>query len=222
MLLIVYWIHIPKSVENFSLKDFYFSLSWILLGLSVKIKDLIRYALMISRTNDRRFCAQMNHHTNFSANNNDRTASTAVAKATIPPLAPAFPRCLIVEVSGVTGSEVDVLFKLCRCFDNSTKWGKILQKSGLLTLKSNDCRAKLRLAESDVSILPNVGSFSIIKLYNPVNIVDTLHMGFHVSGWKSDMERHSLRFGWNLPEGVSIITDGGFKGYSFGKINFPW
>jgi hypothetical protein len=29
------------------------------------------------------------------------------------------------------------------------------------------------------------------------------------------------QFGRNLPLGVQIMTPGGFKGYSFGKSNFP-
>ena len=33
-------------------------------------------------------------------------------------------------------------------------------------------------------------------------MVDTLHAGFHVSGWKSDMERQSFVLILNLPLGV--------------------
>lgn len=32
-----------------------------------------------------------------------------------------------------------------------------------------------------------------MKLSNPVRIVETDQAGFHVSGWKSVMERHSLQ-----------------------------
>lgn len=46
--------------------------------------------------------------------------------------------------------------------------------------------------KSDVSMLPRVGPFSTIKLRSPVRMVETDHAGFHVSGWKSVMERHSL------------------------------
>jgi hypothetical protein len=47
---------------------------------------------------------------------------------------------------------------------------------------------------TDVSIDPNVGELSTMKEINPVIMVLTLHMGFQLSGWKSDMERHNLRF----------------------------
>ena len=40
---------------------------------------------------------------------------------------------------------------------------------------------------------PRVGPFSTMKLSRPVRMVDTDQAGFHVSGWKSVMERHSLR-----------------------------
>lgn len=48
------------------------------------------------------------------------------------------------------------------------------------------------------------------------------HMGFHVSGWKSDMLRHSRVLGLNRPLGVSIRMEGGFRGYSGGNLSFPW
>ena len=41
-----------------------------------------------------------------------------------------------------------------------------------------------------------------MKLSNPVRIVDTLHAGFHVSGWKSEMDKHNLVLTLNLPFGV--------------------
>ena len=34
-----------------------------------------------------------------------------------------------------------------------------------------------------------------MKLNNPVKMVDTDQAGFHVSGWKSLMDKHSLREG---------------------------
>lgn len=45
----------------------------------------------------------------------------------------------------------------------------------------------------------------------------TDHMGFHVSGWKSDMLRHKRWFVLNRPFGVAMYTAGGFIGYSGGK-----
>lgn len=41
-------------------------------------------------------------------------------------------------------------------------------------------------------MLPRVGPFSTMKLRSPVRMVDTDQAGFHVSGWKSVMDRHSL------------------------------
>lgn len=58
--------------------------------------------------------------------------------------------------------------------------------------------------KSDVSMLPRVGPFSTMKLRSPVRMVDTDQAGFHVSGWKSVMERHSLVLHLNLPLGVII------------------
>lgn len=49
--------------------------------------------------------------------------------------------------------------------------------------------------KSEVSTLPKVGPFSTMKLRSPVRMVDTDQAGFHVSGWKSVMERHSLHGG---------------------------
>lgn len=46
---------------------------------------------------------------------------------------------------------------------------------------------------SDVSMLPRVGPFSTIKLRRPVKMVETDQAGFHVSGWKSVIERHNLQ-----------------------------
>jgi len=38
-----------------------------------------------------------------------------------------------------------------------------------------------------------------IKLSNPFNIVATLQPGFQELGWKSDIDRHNLASGRNLP-----------------------
>lgn len=53
-------------------------------------------------------------------------------------------------------------------------------------------------------MLPRVGPFSTMKLRSPVRMVETDQAGFHVSGWKSVMERHSLVLHLNLPLGVII------------------
>ena len=41
-------------------------------------------------------------------------------------------------------------------------------------------------------MLPRVGPFSTMKLSRPVRMVETDHAGFHVSGWKSVMDKHNL------------------------------
>ena len=51
-----------------------------------------------------------------------------------------------------------------------------------------------------------------MKLYKPVSMVDTDHMGFQLSGWKSLMDRQRRRFVLKRPEGVSISTEGGRRG----------
>jgi hypothetical protein len=40
-------------------------------------------------------------------------------------------------------------------------------------------------------------------------MLDTLHIGFHVSGWKSLMERHSRVLVAKRPLGVNILMEGG-------------
>lgn len=41
-------------------------------------------------------------------------------------------------------------------------------------------------------MLPRVGPFSTMKLSRPVRMVETDQAGFHVSGWKSVMDKHNL------------------------------
>lgn len=60
-----------------------------------------------------------------------------------------------------------------------------------------------------------------MKLKRPVRIVDTLQAGFHVSGWKSDILKHNFLFVLKRPLGVIIYIEGGLKGNSLGKTNFP-
>jgi hypothetical protein len=65
-------------------------------------------------------------------------------------------------------------------------------------------------------------SSEVIKDTRAVRIVSVFQMGFHDSGWKSEIERQIRFKGSNLPLGVIIIIPGGFKGYSEGKSSFPW
>ncbi len=53
-----------------------------------------------------------------------------------------------------------------------------------------DVRASCFFTLSEVVIVPMAGELSSMKETTPCRIDDTLHMQFHVSGWKSDMLRH--------------------------------
>ena len=72
-------------------------------------------------------------------------------------------------------------------------------------------------------VLPSGGGDDVILglTCRPIKIVLTDHMGFHDSGWKSDILRQSLVLGLKRPLGVSIMILGGFKGYSGGNFNLP-
>lgn len=56
----------------------------------------------------------------------------------------------------------------------------------------------------------------------PIRMVLTDHMGFHDSGWKSDILRHRRVLGLKRPLGVIIMMLGGFRGYSGGNFSLPW
>ena len=61
-----------------------------------------------------------------------------------------------------------------------------------------DCLANRFLTSWSHSIEPKVFDSSTIKEHRPVKIVPTDHAGFHVSGWKSDMDRLKRKhFNWN-------------------------
>jgi len=44
-----------------------------------------------------------------------------------------------------------------------------------------------------------------MKLNRPVSMVDTDHAGFHVSGWKSLIDRHSLQHNQHLSTNQHIL-----------------
>jgi hypothetical protein len=60
-----------------------------------------------------------------------------------------------------------------------------------------------------------------MKEKRPVRMVATDHIGFHVSGWKSLMDRQRRRLVLKRPLGVHMITEGGFMGYSGGNLSMP-
>jgi len=68
---------------------------------------------------------------------------------------------------------------------------------------------------------PVVISSLSMKDRMPVQIVATLHAGFQVPGWKSDMEKQIFLSGAKRPDGVSIFIPGGLNGYSGGNMITP-
>lgn len=107
-------------------------------------------------------------------------------------------------------------------FNLSYNGWKYLAKSGLFRFHESEAVANYLFYEVLVCTHPVVFSSLLKKLINAVRIVSTFQQGFQVSGWKSEMDRHILCFGANLPLGVIIIMPGGFIGYSVGNINLPW
>ena len=82
--------------------------------------------------------------------------------------------------------------------------------------------AKSRFVCSEVLMEPTVRAEPSMKDRSPTRTVLVLQIGFHVSGWKSDMERQRRVPGVKRPDGVSMTMRGGFSGYSGGKVNLPW
>jgi len=81
--------------------------------------------------------------------------------------------------------------------------------------------ARVFLSWSVLATDPVVISSLSMKDKMPVQIVATLQAGFHVPGWKSDMEKQIFLSGWKRPEGVSILIPGGLNGYSAGNMIIP-
>lgn len=61
-----------------------------------------------------------------------------------------------------------------------------------------------------------------MKERRPVRMVATDQAGFHVSGWKSEMERQRRVLVLKRPDGESIYMLGGRNGYSMGNTSLPW
>lgn len=85
-----------------------------------------------------------------------------------------------------------------RLFRTSASFGKSSQNCLSLRLNSILCSANNRFSWSLDSTEPRVGVFSHMKLWRPRRMGPALHVGFHVSGWKSLIERHSRVFVLNL------------------------
>lgn len=64
---------------------------------------------------------------------------------------------------------------------------------------------------------PGVGMNAI----SAVRAVRTLQEGCQCSGWCEEMDRQILTPVWKRPLGVSIMNDGGLKGYSGGSRMRP-
>mmetsp|Transcript_2260 Transcript_2260/g.6857 ORF Transcript_2260/g.6857 Transcript_2260/m.6857 type:complete len:206 (-) Transcript_2260:151-768(-) len=107
-----------------------------------------------------------------------------------------------------------------RCSYWDAPW-KRRRKSLCAEFHAPDTAASSRFFSAVVTMAPVVCSSSSMKLSTPFKIVATDHAGHHDSGWKSDMERHSLRSVSNRPFGVSMEMAGGLKGYSLGNLSLP-
>ena len=68
-----------------------------------------------------------------------------------------------------------------------------------------------------VLIEPTVSSSVKKKDISPIIIDFTGHMGYHNSGWKSEIVRQIFFLGSNLPVDVTIMIAGGFIGYAYGN-----
>ena len=68
---------------------------------------------------------------------------------------------------------------------------------------------------------PAENSSDVMKLINPIIMVDTDHMGDQLSGWKSDIDVHILCSVSKRPDVVCMIIDGGANGYVRGKRSSP-
>jgi len=56
-----------------------------------------------------------------------------------------------------------------------------------------------------------------MKLTMPVKMDPTVHNGLHVSGWKSEMVKHTRLPVSKRPDGVQNMMPGGFIGYCGGN-----
>ncbi len=61
-----------------------------------------------------------------------------------------------------------------------------------------------------------------MKAISAVSAVRTLQDGCQCSGWWLEMERQIFMFVSKRPLGVSIMKEGGLKGYSAGSRMRPW
>ena len=65
------------------------------------------------------------------------------------------------------------------------------------------------------------GLLSSMNARSPCSTVLTDHIGFQVSGWKSDIDRQIFALGLKRPFGVIMRMLGGLYGYSFGNVSAP-
>ena len=75
----------------------------------------------------------------------------------------------------------------------------------------------VRLTTEPSAPWPGVG----MKAMRAISAVRTLQEGCQCSGWCEEIERQIFTPVWNLPFGVSIMNDGGLKGYSAGNRILP-
>lgn len=97
----------------------------------------------------------------------------------------------------------------------STYSGKSFLKLGqflLSQLYASEALASSRFSLSEDLMLPVVWCLSSMKDRSPVNILDTDHIGFQDSGWKSLMDKQIFSLGTNRPLGVTMRILGGLNG----------
>ena len=69
---------------------------------------------------------------------------------------------------------------------------------------------------------PVVTSSEFMNDTSPTRIVRTLHVGFHSSGWKSDMDMQMRRPGSKRPVALTKVIPGGDIGKFAGNKSRPW
>ena len=86
----------------------------------------------------------------------------------------------------------------------STSSGNSWQNVASFALNATDASRSLCFSASVVSTEPVVGAVSSMNESTPLRMDATDQVGTHVSGWKSEMERHSRRSVSKRPLGVSM------------------
>ena len=82
-------------------------------------------------------------------------------------------------------------------------------KGGCCWFQEREEEARARFSAEEERTEPEVCSSEFMKETRAVRMVETVHEGCHVSGWKSENEKQIGASGLNRPDGVFIRMDGG-------------